>query len=132
MKKRNANLKALGQATMNDLRRAHYFTNVKFNGKPVKTGVVRSFNLQEFTQNGKTALQLDFTLPLQRPINMQGKNKLSWTFADPAGVGILVYYTPKNILLGSVLKKHCKADMKENENAQHGDPEQLLSLECAI
>lgn len=132
LKKRNPNLKALGQAIMNDLRKQHFFTNVTFNGKPVKTGQVRSFNLQEFTQNGKKALQLDFTLPLLRPLNMNGKNTLNWTFADPSGVGILVYYTQKNILLGATLQGHCHANMKENQNAQHGDPAQFLSLQCAL
>ena len=130
MKKQNPNLKSLGTATINDLRKKHYFMNVEFNGKPIKMGLVKHYNLQEFTDNGRKVLQLDFTIPLHQPLKMTGKNKMTWSFADPAGVAIMVYYNQDNIKLGSQLKSHCKATMKENKSAEHGDPAQLLTLEC--
>ncbi len=132
MKKQNPNLQELGQTTLNDLRKHDYFTHIQFNGKPVKTGQVTQFNLQEFTENGQTALQLDFTLPLLQPLNMKGNNKLTWSFSDPSGLAIMVYFTPKNIRLGGVLQSHCKPLMRENKSAEHGDPAQLLSLQCSI
>lgn len=132
MKMQNPNFKALGQATINDLNKQHYFTHLQYNGKPVKTGKASKYNLQEFTENGRTALQLDFILPLQNPLNMNGNNTLTWNFTDPSGVAIMVYYNEKNIRLGNQLKQHCKASMKDNKNAEHGDPAQFLSLACSI
>lgn len=132
MKQQNPDFKALGQATINDLQKKHYFISIQFNGNPVKIGKVSHFNLQEFTQKGKTALQLDFTLPFLQPLNMTGKNELRWSFSDPSGVAIMVYYTPQNIRLGAKLQSHCKSSITENNNADHGEPAQLLALKCEL
>ncbi len=132
MKKQNADLKELGQVTINDLHKQHYFMNIQFNGKPVKTGPVKVYELQEFTDKGQTVLQLDFVLPLQTPLAMTGNNTLTWNFADPTGIAIMTYYKQNNIRLGNLLKSRCTTRVEDNKNiAEHGDPEQRLSMVCS-
>ena len=135
MKAQNPNLQALGKKTLADLAGSHYFMNIKFNGQPVQTTQVKQFQLTEITDKGKKHLQLDFTLPFAHPISMKGKNKLTWNFADPSGVAILVYSKVTGVrLVEEPLKSHCKAKMRANddEGKGHGDPEQFLKLKCSL
>lgn len=132
MKAQNPNLQALGKKTLDDLSKNHYFTNIQFNKKPIKTEPVKQFQLQEISDKGKKLLQLDFTLPFAQPVTMQGKNKFTWNFADPSGVAIIVYSKISGVRLDEQLRSHCKAKMWNNEDAQHGDPEQFLKLKCSM
>ena len=135
MKAQNPDLKTLGKKTLNDLSKNHYFINLAINGQPIKTGIAQKYQLQEITDKGKKLLQLDFSLPFEKPISMQGKNKLTWNFADPTGTGILVYSSVSGVrLVTEPLKSHCKAKMWSNddENKGHGDPEQFLKLKCSL
>ncbi len=132
MKAQNPNLQALAKKTLADLSKNHYFTNIQLNGKDVKTGQVKQFTIEEITDKGKKLLQLDFTLPLAQAIPMQGKNKITWNFADPSGVAIMVYSKISGVRLEGELKSHCKARMWNNEEAEHGDPEQFLKLKCSL
>ena len=133
MKKQNPDFDALGKATMKDLGKKHYFTNIKLNGNPVKTRPAKEYRLQEISdEKGRKALQLDFLLPLEQPINMKGNNTIEWNFVDTSGVGIMVYGNQQQIRLGNMLRTHCTPSLIENKKADHGDPAQFLTLKCSI
>ena len=133
MKIQTPNLTKLGKKTLNELSKSHYFLTVNINGQPVKTGVVKDYQINEINDHGKKLLQLDFTLPLAHPIPLKGKNTLTWSFADPTGTAILLYSGLSGIrIMTEPLKSGCIPTIKGNEDTQHGDPAQYLTLYCSL
>lgn len=130
MLKDNEDIKALGDTVVSDLSKLGYFTKITFNEKELKKQTVKKYTLEKLGKGKETQLKLSFTLPLETPVSLKGKNFIALDHTDSTGSAILYYASNKNIVLGSKLEPHCITLIKEKPDFEHGQSPQDVSLFC--
>lgn len=130
MLKDNQDINALGDAVVSDLAKLGYFTRISFNEEDLKTKTVTKYKLEKVGKGEQTQLKLSFTLPLETPVSLKGKNFIVLDHTDPSGSAILYYESDKNIVLNSKIDPHCITLIKEKPDFEHGQSPQDVSLFC--
>lgn len=104
---KEASLKTLGQAMLDDLFESGYYTQIAIDGQPVLLNKVETYRV---SAGADQSLTLDFTLPLKTATQLAAK-QLSLTLVDPDGVATLVFNKPPELSLDEALAKTCTAPM---------------------
>lgn len=100
---KEATLKILGKAMLDDLFESGYYTQLAINGQPVLLNKVQTYSVRA---GADQSLTLDFTLPLKTPTKLSTK-QLSLKLVDPDGVATLVFNKPPELALEASLAKMC-------------------------
>lgn len=109
---KEASLKTLGQAMLDDLFESGYYTQLAIDGQPVLLNKVATYRV---SAGADQSLTLDFTLPLKTATQLAAK-QLSLTLVDPDGVATLVFNKPPELSLDEALAKTCTAPMLSEAN----------------
>lgn len=127
-------LKSFSDHLIKDLAKLNYFTELKLNGKPLKTTAVKTYHLEKLGKGKKdpTRLKLTITLPLKSPISLKGKNALTLDHTDPSGSAILYYETPNSIHFDKQLEPNCIATIEEIKDFKHGQSPQNVIVVCEV
>lgn len=100
---KEATLKQLGKAMLEDLFEFGYYSQLSLDGQPSLLNKVQDFTV---SVNNDQSLTLDFKLPLKTALNIRGKT-IRLRLVDPDGVATLVYTSPQKISLDESLAKVC-------------------------
>ena len=119
----------LGKKLIEDLDVLGYFTQIKLNGKPLGTSMVKSYKL---TKTGDNSLLLRFTLPLQKALKLSGTMNFELIHADPSATAILYYDNAKHLILEPSLKKFCRAKVEDKKKFAEGEAPQTVFIQCLV
>ncbi|HMT93214.1 DUF1007 family protein [uncultured Thiothrix sp.] len=100
---RDASLKTLGQAMLDDLFESGYYTQLAIDGQPVLLNKVQTYRV---STDDDLSLTLDFTLPLKTATKLSAK-QVSLRLVDPDGVATVVFNKQPELSLDEVLAKTC-------------------------
>ncbi len=129
MLKDQKDVNKLAKKLNNDLQTLSYFTALKLNGKGLDFAKVSNFKLQELKHKDYKNLELNFTLPLKKPVSLKGKNTLVFRHEDANASAILYYDKPQKLQLGT-FKSHCKVDITEKKDFEEGEAPQNIKVVC--
>ena len=130
MLKDNDDLKSFGKGLITDLDKLGYFTQLKLDGKVLKTTKVETYTLEKEGKDEDTRLKLTFTLPLKTPVALKGKTTLLIDHTDKSASAIIYYDTATSITFSKALEPHCIADVKDKKDYEHGETPQLVKVFC--
>ena len=122
-------MEALAKGIIDDLAKLHYFTQLEFNGKRIATERVKQYKLAQIKQGNKNLIKLDFVLPLQSPLFIQG-NTLGIVHTDPGASASIFYRHANHILLGQIFQGICKASVQAIKDFEVGEPPELIRIHC--
>lgn len=100
---KEASLKTLGQAMLDDLFESGYYTQLAIDGQPALLNKVQTYRV---SAGADQSLTLDFTLPLKTATKLAAK-QLSLKLVDPDGVATLVFNKQPELSLDETLAKTC-------------------------
>ena len=129
MLKDQKDINKLATKLNNDLRLLNYFTALKLNGKGVNFSTPSSFKLREIKHKDYKNLELNFTLPLKKPVSLKGKNTLEFRHED-ANASAIIYYDKADHLQLGKLKNHCKVNITEKKKFAEGEAPQTIKIFC--
>jgi len=109
-------LQALAAENIEALKEFSYFTKIKANGKPIKSGAVTAFR----SEHKKGLLHLIFTLPLNTPINVR-HTALTFLMYDPSFYISVLPTVKASVTLPEALLKNCKYEVKKSQAETEGD-----------
>jgi len=130
-------LKKLGDTLITDLQKLGYFTQIKLNGKTLNTNKAQDIRLEKISAKDSegrpyNALQLQFTLPLQKAANITKNSELELRHEDPTEAAILYYDNADHILIEGSLKMSCKSSVKEKGDFAEGEFPQIVKVICNL
>ena len=126
------NLKTFADGLMHDLAELNYFTQLTLNNKPLQTAAPTQYKLEKIGKGEDTQLKLSFTLPLKKPVSLEGKTRLDIDHTDSSGSAILFYESTNNIRFSKSIAPICIADIKEIPDFKHGESPQEVAVACEI
>ena len=130
MLKDQKNIKKLGKKLINDLEKIQYFTALKLDGKPIETGKVKQFNLEEIKHKDYSNLKLTFTLPITSAATLKGNHVLIVNHEDPTASAILYYDKPQDLRVNGPLQSKCKTIIVEKKKFEEGESPQDVKVVC--
>ena len=127
-------LQKLGGTLVDDLGKLGYFTQIKLNGKVLNASKATDIKLEKVNIKIKDgaydALQLQFTLPFNKPAKISKNSEIALVHEDPTEAAILYYENAEHIILGDSLKDNCKASVKEKGKFKEGEFPQIIRVNC--
>lgn len=100
---KEATLKLLGQAMLDDLFESGYYSQLAINGQPILLNKVQEY----VVSSGKNqSLTLSFKLPLKTAVKLANQ-KVELRLVDPDGIATLVFSSPTQARLDENLAKLC-------------------------
>ena len=130
MLKDQKDLKKLGKKLINDLDLLQYFTVLKLDGKPLKTGKVKKYHLEEIKHKDYSNLKLTFTLPITSAASLKGNHVLIVNHEDPTASAILYYDKPQDLRINGPLQGKCKTIVVEKKKFEEGESPQDVKVVC--
>lgn len=100
---KEAALKQLGKAMLDDLFEFGYYSQLSIDGQPTLLNKVQDYAVSLASDQ---RLSLNFKLPLKTVIPVSGK-RIALRLVDPDGVASLAYSSPQHITLDGSLAKTC-------------------------
>ena len=126
------NLTDLGADMIKDLEKLGYFAEFTLDGVSVDHGTVEDYDI---LLPSEKQLQLQMFHPFVEPLELKGK-KFAIDMADPDGTGILKHADTTSVILPDALKSECKVNVEQKQDPNntetyvHGDPVQLVTIDC--
>lgn len=108
---KEATLKALGQAMLDDLFEFGYYSQLAIADQPALLDKVKEYQV---SVGADKSLSLDFILPLKTAASLSHK-RLSFKLVDPDGVATLSLNNPPQVSLAEALAKSCTAPSVREE-----------------
>ena len=130
MLKDQPDIKKLEKKLIKDLEKLAYFTSLKLNGKAIKTKKVTTFNLKEIKHDDYSNLKFTFTLPLETPIQLNGKNSIVINHEDATLSAIIYYENPQSFVFDKALNANCTLDIVEKTDFEEGESPQDVTVVC--
>ena len=122
---RKQDLERLAERMMSDLSGFGYFANLLIAGENQDFGPVKEYSLE---LTGDQRIKLAFTLPLRRPVALDGKQiEIRWR--DPTGTGLLLYRSADDVSLGSTAL-NCHTELENFPDAAHAEVPQVARIQC--
>ncbi len=130
MLKDQSDVKKLGEKLIKDLENLAYFTSIKLNGKPIETKKVENYLLEEIKHKDYSDLKFTFTLPLKKPIKLEGNNTLQINHEDATLSAIIYYENPEAFIFDKRLNTNCTLDIVEKKDFEEGESPQDTQVVC--
>ena len=125
-------LKKLSKLLISDIARFNYFTRLNAGDRRLVTNKVSQYKLIKVKDhNSNPALQLTFTLLLNKPLDITLLKNIKIDHADPTGRGILFYVSATDIILTNELKTKCRTEIINKKNFIEGKSPQIVMISCS-
>ena len=123
-------LNQFAKGLVKDLAPLHYFTELKLNGKTVKTGVARNAKAVTVGKGKQQRLKVSFNLPLAHPVALNGKSVFRLLHVDTTASATLYYDTLDSISFSPSLAQSCSAAIQEINGFKQGEQPQKVTVVC--
>lgn len=122
---RQLTLQSIADAIIKDLQKVNYLTQLTSSTDHIQFDKVTDYQLR---LTDKNMLQLNFSMPLEKPYAIQNQ-RLRLSLSDINGTAILQYLDSGDLRFDSLQAK-CKAAIEDQEDVEHGEPVQLITIAC--
>ncbi len=131
MLKHEKDINRLAKLLVSDLARFNYFTRLNADDRRLVANNISQYKLVKVKdRDNNPALQLTFTLLLNKPINIKSLKNIKIEHADPTGKGIFFYDSANDIVLSNELKSKCHTQVKEKAEFKEGEFPQIAAITC--
>ena len=123
----------LAKLLVSDLARFNYFTRLNSGDRRIVANKISQYKITKVKDsNNNPALQLTFTLLLNKPLNIKPLTSINIDHADPTGRAIFFYEKAEDITLANELKSKCRTQIKEKTEFKEGQFPQIATINCRV
>ena len=121
----------LAKILISDLSRFNFLTRINIGDRRIVANRVNKYRMIKIKdRDNNPALQLSFTLLLNKPIAISKVKNIKIDHSDPTGKGILFYDKAADISLTGSLKSKCRSSVKEKKEFIEGQFPQIATVTC--
>ncbi len=121
----------LAKVLISDLSRFNFYTRLNSGDRRLVANRINKYKLRKVKdKDNNLALELSFTLLINKPIDISKIKNIKIDHSDPTGRGILFYDKAEDISLATVLKSKCRSKLKEKAEFIEGQFPQIANVTC--